>query len=217
MTPRQPNAHLHQYAGDMPAPSLVFLCAFSVIILPFVRYPLGRQILRPGHAIPRTAVMLTLPLMLDVIPAIHRIPAYRFGYWHLVVFALLSLGLYLTRYLWCIFGNESSNVHSTECGYSFLVYTTSWPIFLTEMIMMPGAFVAAGYVIAQSMSLALGWWIMASGASLCLLAAYEAARRYEARRGAADGMIQAQTALNAAAPKSRKQRSDNVVDIADFG
>jgi hypothetical protein len=65
----------------------------------------------------------------------------------------------------------------------------SLPVALSEQVLTPAAVFLLGYAVKLSFSTALGWWLMACGISLFILARFEYRRFWHNQRIVTDAML----------------------------
>jgi hypothetical protein len=166
----------------------------AATVLPFVRSPLGYEIVYPKERIKWAVLLFLLPPMLVALwQAFSGHVLKNPGLIYLTLYfapasLLLSLLIFARR---CWGQRRSEQVHTASTGYSWLTWYTNLPLELSEQILTPLALLLAGYAIAHSFSQALGWWLILSGISLLILARYEHRRLWHHRRTPVDDEIHA--------------------------
>ena len=187
-----PNFHSHEYGGtDAPAPILL-MPAYTV--LPFIRSPLGYEIVHIMPAIRRTLGLIILPVIAEFLWVgftNKRLPE-NMGHGYLVDFALAYLVADIV-----IFGRrwmgqrKGEKLHSAEAGYSWLAWYTPLPVALCELVAAPGALLLIGEVFHRTVSIELGWWFRFAGASLFLMGWWEHRRIWSQHRATTDDLVRA--------------------------
>jgi len=189
------NFHSDEYGGvSAPAP-WVLLPAYTV--LPFLRSPIGLQLVHPWTVIRRTLGLIILPVIVVGIVNGFRSPQRNIshsGHIFLSLFALayfaVALVIFVRRWRGQRKGEE---MHSGEAGYSWLVQRTTLPAPLCEQVVVPLATGALGYLIARTLSFELGWWLVAAGVSLFIMARWESRRLWSQHQATVDDLIRAKT------------------------
>jgi hypothetical protein len=187
-----PNFHSNEYGGIAPPHWMVFLPAYTV--LPFVRSPLGYDMVRLTPAIKRTLGLIIFPPLVEAIWVAftnRQLPA-NIGHTYLTAFALayliLSLAIFVRRWLGQRRGDE---LHSGEAGYSWLAWYSNLPVPPCEIIVVPAVVTGVGYLLINGPSRELGWWLEAAGTSLFLMALWEYRRTWSQRRATVDDVVRA--------------------------
>jgi hypothetical protein len=164
-------------------------------VLPFLRGPLGYEIVQPFRAIRHALQLIILPVLVEALwvafnpqrtPPVTRYP-------YLSIFALTYLAVTLILFARRWWGQrKGEEVHSAETGYSWLAWYTRLPVPLCELIIVPGALFGLGYALDHGgVSMELGWWLMACSASLFLMGLWEFRRAWSQRRATTDDMVRA--------------------------
>ena len=142
------------------------------------------------------------------------------GFPYLSLFALtylvLSLAIFARRWWGQRHGEE---IHSSEAGYSWLARYSHLPVPVCELAIVPFAVFALGYVLAHTVTLELGWWLMACGASLCLMALWEHRRVWSQHRATVDDVVRAkvfEARVDRAAPQTSPVGGKDEPDFADL-
>ncbi len=81
-----------------------------------------------------------------------------------------------------------------EAGYSWAARWTPLPLWSTEIVLVPAAFIAAGVWFYQGPSRDLGGWLIVLGGSLCYLAMAELRHRYTVSGSIIDMYVQGDAA-----------------------
>ena len=213
-----PNLHSHEYGGIQAPPHLMLLPAYTV--LPFLRAPLGYDLVRPGMAVIRTGALIILPAIVEFMwVGITKRPIVSSRVPYLSLFALaylvLSVIVFARRWLGQRRGEE---LHSGEAGHSWLARYTRLPIPLCELIITPMLVAGAGYLMAGNVSNELGWWLEAAGASLFVMALWEYRRTWSQRRATMDDVVRAkafEARVDRVTPAAATPRQDGP-DFADL-
>jgi hypothetical protein len=218
-----PNFHTQEYGGAYQPPKLLWRPAYS--LLPFLRAPVGYEIVRPFPVIIMTGWLIFGPPMIEFVyvgSMRARLPD-NLGHEAMMEFAVLycvlALGIFVRR---LIGQRRREQVHSSEAGYSWLAWLTPLPVWLCEQILVPAAVVGAGYAISNSFSYELGLWLILSGISLFFVAHWESRRRWSQQRATVDDMIRAQmfeAQVNREEPQPAGRTSPEAdkPDIAELG
>ena len=140
---RRPGAYLHH----LSAPMFLFI-AFT--LLPFLRRPIGKEIVRPGSTIVVAGALIFLPPIAEAIWfGIQNRPVPAWGHLELSIFALAYLvaafWIWIKRWRGLSRGEE---VHSMETGESWLVSRLPVHPEITEQFVMPLA-VGVGWLHRQ--------------------------------------------------------------------
>jgi hypothetical protein len=185
------NYHTHEHGTKPPPPGWMLFPALTV--LPFLRGPLGYEMVHPRPGIVRALKLIVLPACIWWVfhPFIH-FPA-NLGHMWMMRFAAAGFVLSLVVFLWRAFGpSRGEEVHTAEAGYSWLSLYTDIPMPLCELVIVPGLLAVTGYALTQTISFELGWWLILSGASYLVMAAWEYRRRMAQQRATIDDKIRAQ-------------------------
>jgi hypothetical protein len=188
------NFHSHEYGGVTAPPWWLLAPAYSV--LPFIRRPLGMVTVHPRKVIARTVLLVLLPPLIHwfYIAFTSRLLSDHMGHIWLVYFAVASLAVSLAIFIYRWYGQRhGEELHSAEAGYSWLALKTRLPVALSEQLIIPLAIGLLGYGIAQTFSFELGWWLVASGASLCIMALWEYRRIWSQHQATVDDIVRAKT------------------------
>jgi len=191
--PRELPPNFYEHGGP-PAPWWPLLWP-AAMILPFVRAPLGYEMVYPKERIKWTlALFFFPPILVGLYEAFSRHVVQNPGLIYLTLYFapasfLLSLVIFARR---CWGQRKSEQVHTASAGYSWLTWYTNLPMPLSEQILTPLIVLLAGYAIAHTFSVALGWWLILSALSLFILARYEHRRFWHHRRTPVDDAIHAQ-------------------------
>jgi len=187
-----PNFHSHEHGGVDAPPRILLKPAYTV--LPFIRAPLGYHVVHPYQAIVMALGLSILPPFLAIFyVGFTRVQMPdNVGHEYMIYFAILYLVLSLLRFAWRVLGPRK-NIHSAEAGYSWLARLTPLPVWLCEIVLVPAAVGYVGYLIRESFSAELGWWLLICAMSLMLMAVWEAKRRASQRRATVDDIIRAET------------------------
>jgi hypothetical protein len=222
MIERLPNFYPHQYPNRDGPPDFMLLPARHS--LPLYRGPLGLDMVNPKRAGLQTVALIVLPEVYWQFYATFtgHYPFFELGHEYLVAYALLIFFLHVAIFVRRIIGQRhGEDVHSTEVGYSWLAWVTPLPSYITEIVIVPACVGGIGWYIAHSYSFELGYWLVATAASLFLLAVYEEQRRFNAIRSTKDALLAAQYSGWRVAQqevKGRKRFSGkDSPDVADFG
>ncbi len=188
------NFHSDEYGGIYAPAPILLLPAYTM--LPFIRSPLGIQLVNPWTALRRFLGLTILPLIAEFLWVgftNKRLPG-NMGHIPLIYFALtymvFAFGIFARRWYGQRHGEE---VHSGEAGYSWLVKLTALPIGLCEQVVVPLAVGFIGYLIDHTFSVELGWWLMAAGLSLFIMARWEYRRLWSQHQATVDDLIRAKT------------------------
>ncbi len=188
------NFHSDEYGGVSAPMPWVLLPAYTV--LPFLRSPVGLQLVHPWTAIRRTLGLIVLPVIVIGIVNAFRPPQRHFDTGHiwLSLFALSYLAVALITFVRRWRGQRrGEEMHSGEAGYSWLVQRTALPVALCEQVIVPPAVGALGYLIARTFSFELGWWLVAASVSLFIMARWESRRLWSQHQAVVDDLIRAKT------------------------
>jgi hypothetical protein len=199
--------------GGPPAPWWPLVWPAETV-LPFIRSPLGFDIVYPKPRFVQAVMLFMLPPLaafLYVGFGGHVPP--NLGLTYLTLYfapasLILSLLIFVRR---CWGQRRSEEVHSGECGWSWVTRFTNLPLALCEQILTPAAVFLAGYAIAHSFSVALGYWLEISGVSLFILARWEHRRLWHHRRMPVDDMLHAkgyESRIERYERRGRKGRGD---------
>jgi uncharacterized membrane protein len=233
MTARNlPRNHHGADPSGVVAPLPIFLLP-AYTVLPFIRSPLGIGLVNPWNVIRRTLGLIILVPILEAILDIF-VPSRAsrdMGHVWLSIFALsylvVSLVILARRWQGQRNGEE---VHSAETGYSWLALRTKLPVGICEQLIVPLAIGILGYLIDHTFSVELGWWLMAAGVSLFILARWESRSFWAQHQGTVDDLIHAksfekrmerhetkQSGVTAGTPQDGPVFADLGDDISDFG
>jgi hypothetical protein len=186
------NFHSDEYGGVSAPAGWVLMPAYT--ILPFIRSPLGIHLVHPWTVIRRTLLLIVVPTIIEAVASAFSPPHPRkdLGLLPLDVFALaycaLSLAIFARRWR----GQRSGDdMHSAESGYSILVRITSLPVWLIEQLVVPVATLGLGYLIAQTISVEFGWWLMVAGLSVFIMARWEHRCLWAQHQATVDDFIRA--------------------------
>jgi hypothetical protein len=180
------NIHQMEHGGRKPPPGL--LLAPALVALPLIRWPLGYETVQPIKTLLLRLMVAFLAFLLS-----RFYPQAQMGWEWLTAYLALSYVVACVMFAQRNIGQKrGEEVHTTEAGWSHLAWRTNLPVWLCEQVLVPLAVAAAGYVVAQSLSWELGWWLVATGASLFVLARWESAKRWQLTRTTVDKMLQAQ-------------------------
>jgi hypothetical protein len=188
------NFHSDEYGGVSAPLPWVLLPAYTV--LPFLRSPIGLQLVHPWTVIRRTLGLILAAWLLGTFLPAFTPPAQRkdMGETLLVGFTLAYLMVALVIFARRWQGQrKGEEMHSGEAGYSWLVQRTKLPVFLSEQVIVPLAIGALGYLLAHTISVELGWWLMAAGVSLFIMARWESRRVWSQHQATVDDLIRAKT------------------------
>jgi len=186
-----PNLHSHEYGGIPAPPRFVFLPAYTV--LPLLRAPLGYDIVRVLPAMRRALGLIVVPLVIEAIWVGFggHLPD-NMGHTYLAGFALVYFAATLVFFGRRWYGQQKGEeLHSGEAGYSWLARYSTLPVPLCELLIVPLAVLAIGYALVHSVSIELGWWLIVSGFSLCLMGLWEHRRTWSQRRATVDDLVRA--------------------------
>jgi hypothetical protein len=191
--PRQIHSVDHHDAAPPPHLAVLFPAR---TVLPFLRTPLGYNIVHPGFAIPAALALIFLPLVfwaLYVGVTRHQAPQ-NLGHIPLIVFAIASMAASCVVFARRAIGQHHGiEIHTSEAGYSHLTWRTELPVPLCEQILVPAALMLVGWAIAHTFSFELGWWLVICGVSYLVMARWEYTRCLAQTRSTVDDMIRAQT------------------------
>jgi hypothetical protein len=188
------NFHTHEHGAVRPP--VWWVLVPSRTVLPFLRTPLGYDMVHPRRVIGAAIMLIVWPLVFWFlyVGLTKRHPPENIGHVWLVGFAaasvLLSGVIFVRR---AIGQGRGEQIHTAEAGYSVLTWRTGLPVPLIEQILIPLALAGAGWLIKDSFSLELGWWLVACGLSYFLMARWEHRRRWSQTRATVDDMIRAHT------------------------
>ena len=187
-----PNFHSHEYGGtEAPAP---FLLMPAYTVLPFIRSPLGYEIVRILPALRRTLGLIVLPVIAEAlwVGFTHaQLPA-NMGHVYLSDFALAYLVADFIIFARRWSGQRSGEkLHSAEAGYSWLAWYTTLPVVTCELVAAPGALLLLGEVFHRTVSIELGWWLRLAAASLLLMGWWEHRRVWSQQRATTDDLVRA--------------------------
>lgn len=181
-----PNIHMREHGGK-PPPMGIFLIP-ALVALPLVRWPLGYETAQPARAFLIRIVVVGVAFLVS-----RFIPQAQPGWELLAAYVALSFVVVCVMFTQRAIGQRhGEEIHTTEAGWSYLAWRSQWPVWACEQVIVPLGVAAAGYVVAQSVSWELGWWLVLTGASLAILARWESAKRWALTRTTVDTMLQAQ-------------------------
>ena len=216
-----PNLHSQEYGGIAAPHWLVLLPAYTV--LPFLRAPLGYDLVRPLPAIRRTAWLIVLPFALEAVwVGFTRAQWPDAGFPYLSAFALIYLATSLGIFAWRWRGQgKGGELHSGDAGYSWLTWYTALPVALCEAVIVPAVLFLLGYAIRHLVSMELGWWLMIAAVSLCAMACWEYLRSRSQQRATTDDLVRAKAfgaRVDQAVPSSgtQPQTAKDGPDFADL-
>ncbi len=215
-----PNLHSHEYGGIQVPHHLIMLPAYTV--LPFLRAPIGYDLVRPAAAIMRAIALIVFPVLAEglwVGFTQRPIPPTRLPYLSLFALAYLAASLAIFARRW-IGQRRGEELHSGEAGYSWLARLTPVPVWLCELIIVPALVTGAGYLLVGNVSNELGWWLEAAGTSLFVMTLWEYKRTWSQRRAAVDDVVRGK-AFEARVDQQgtragRPQRDKGGPDFADL-
>jgi uncharacterized membrane protein YhaH (DUF805 family) len=187
------NFHSHEYGGVVAPLHWLLLPAYTV--LPFIRSPLGMQLVHPRNTVViRVVALIFLPLIIEAVYVGFtqaRLPE-NMGHIPLIYFALAYLAVTLVLFARRWHGQRhGEELHSGEAGYSWLAWYSTLPVALCEQLIVPLAVGALGYVVAHTFSVELGWWLMAAGVSLFIMARWEYRRIWSQHQATVDDIVRA--------------------------
>ena len=163
-------------------------------VLPFIRSPLGYEIVRILPALRRTLGLIVLPVIAEAlwVGLTHaQLPA-NMGHVYLSDFALAYLVADLIIFARRWSGQRSGEkLHSAEAGYSWLAWYTTLPVVTCELVAAPGALLLLGEVFHRTVSIELGWWLRLAAASLLLMGWWEHRRVWSQQRATTDDLVRA--------------------------
>jgi hypothetical protein len=165
-------------------------------VLPFLRTPLGYNMVHPGAALTGAIALCFLPLVFWALYAGVRQPHIpdNIGHTWLMGFAVVSfLATCLIFARRAIGQRRGTQIHTSEAGYCYLTWRTDLPVPLCEQIIVPAALMCLGWLIAHSVSFELGWWLVVCGVSYLVMARWEYTRRLAQTRTTVDDMIRAES------------------------
>jgi hypothetical protein len=188
------NFHSDEYGGVYAPGPLLLLPAYT--LLPFIRSPVGIQLVNPAKVIRRVVGLIVLPFIAEVLWVgftQKRLPD-SMGHISLVAFALAYLIASLVVFARRWYGqHHGAELHSGEAGYSWLVWRTTVPVGACEQVIVPLIAGVLGYAIAHTFSIELGWWLMAAGVSLLIMARWEYRRVWSQHQATVDDLIRAKS------------------------
>ncbi len=157
----------------------------ALTVLPWLRYPVGNKVAKPLNAIINAAFLtFATPFIWAFI---FRDDAWNYprniGLPWLMAFAWGCAAVCFAVWAWRVFrlmqsGREQQAggqhrvkpVHQMEAGYSWAArLLTPLPLWLTELFLVPAAFIWAGWCFLHGPSLDLGLWLFVVGFSLAVL------------------------------------------------
>lgn len=182
------NFHSFEYgSGKAPGRPVLFP---AYTLLPFLRDPLGYDILKPTTAIARTLLLLLIGYLAQFVVPQAEPDDFTLLAW----FALAYLALTLVRFFrrWRGQG-RGEDIHTAEAGYSFLARLLPLPVALTEILILPALIALLGDELWDSGECELGGWLMLAGASLCRMGHWEYRRRWSQARALTDDVLRAES------------------------
>lgn len=188
------NFHSDEYGGVSAPAGWVLMPAYT--ILPFIRSPIGLQLVHPWTVIRRTVRLILAAVIIAALASAFSSPHARkdVGIVPLVAFALaycvVSLAIFARRWRGQRRGEE---MHSTEAGYSLLARRSTLPVSLVEQLIIPSLAIGLGYLTAHTFSVEFGWWLILSGVSLFIMARWENRRLWSQHQATVDDLIRAKT------------------------
>ena len=206
---RADQRELPNYHGPDPRGGAPVLHGWDVLpaltVLPWLRYPVGNKIARPVNAIINAAFLTFItPLIWGFIYRDEYRQPSGIGLPWLMAFAWGSAALCLAVWAWRVLrlmqsarkggGSRVKPVHQMEAGYSWLARWTPLPLWLTEVFLIPGAFLAAGWRFFIGPSMDLGLWLAVVGFSLALLGFAELRHRVGVSGSITDMSVQGDAA-----------------------
>jgi len=209
------NFHSDEYGGVSAPPSWLTLPGYTV--LPILRGPIGINHVHPWKVLIRTLGLIFLPALLMAFINAFIPPANRTSTGHdaLTLFALaymvISLVIFSRRWLG---QRRGEKMHSAEAGYSWLAQRTTLPVVLCEQVIVPVMVAALGYVVAHTFSFELGWWLVAAGISLFIIARWEYRRVWAQHQSTVDDLIRAR-AYEERVDRQEAQRANPYQATAD--
>jgi hypothetical protein len=182
------NFHSFEY-GSGKAPSRAVLFP-GYTLLPFIRDPLGFDIVNPKTAIMRTLLLLLAGYLGQFV--MPHAPPEDFAL--LACFALAYLALSLVRFFrrWRGQG-RGEDIHTAEAGYSFLARMLPLPVAITEILILPALIALMGSELWDSGNCELGGWLMLAALSLSLMGWWEYRRRWSQHRALTDDVLRAES------------------------
>jgi hypothetical protein len=180
------NIHAHELGSGHAPPGWMFMPGY--IVLPLVREPLGYEIVHPLRAAGQRVIVAALGFLVFITypPAVTG-PEWFYGY---LGVSFVAACIAFTRR--AIGQRRGEQIHTAECGWSYLARFTSLPVWLCEQVLVPLGIAALGYFTAQTVSFLLGWFWVLTGASLALMGHWESARRRAQMRTTVDDLLRAQ-------------------------
>jgi hypothetical protein len=192
MTRKLPlNIHSSEYGGIHPLP-FWFLYTPAYTVICFLRAPLGYEMCRPIDAIRHGVVLIFSSELLSALwVSAHARPlpdsvGLRFIWYFTAAHFVISCVIFARRSWGQRHGEQ---VHTCSAGHFFLTRHTRLPVFLSEVVIMPGGVFVLGYWIYHYASIALGAWLICASISLLLMSAWETARYWSQIRATADDFI----------------------------
>ena len=188
------NFHAQEHGSVESPPRWAFVPARTV--LPFLRTPLGYDMVHPGKAITTAFMLIVLPLVFWFlyVGLTRRPPPDNIGHVWLAGFAAASLVISCIIFARRFIGQRrGEEIHTSEAGYSWLTWRTRLPVPLCELIIIPLGLGVLGWVIKDTFSLDLGWWLVVCAVSYLIMARWESRRRLSQTRATVDDMIRART------------------------
>jgi hypothetical protein len=188
MTLRQLPANYHgiEYGGITPPSEVLLWPAYSA--LPFLRQPLGYEIVNPLKALLRAAQILIPWTIIDLWSGR---PPNEWLFKYFLVSMMLTAAFWLWRF---ILQGRPGQPHTTEAGYSWLTWILPVPPWLMEIFAVPGAIGWVGWTVWTGngrYDQEFGLWLMFVGASLAIMAIWEYRRFAAQQRAINDDMVRA--------------------------
>ena len=191
-----PNFHSYEH-GSIAAPRWTLL-APAQALLPLIRWPLGYETLSPWVALKRAAAFAAIPpgfwflmSLMNHAPPANEGPEY---------FDAFIAGTFLVTLL--RFGRRAAGqhkgeeIHTAEAGYSAVTWLLRFPMQSAEQLVVPGLIGWGGWEIAETVSVDLGYWLMACAVSYLILANWEVRNVAARKRAPVDDKIRAQAFSN---------------------
>lgn len=161
----------------------------ALMLLPFVRRGIGEYALRPELVITMAAAVgVVVPFLCVFGYSVSQ--AHEPGFLALTLFSaaylVIGLATWSKRRI-ALTGGEP--VAAYDLGTSWLAEMLPFPPPLTEIVILPALVIGFGNLLTHTFLVVLGYWLMASGASLALLAWWEARHRRLNLRHAVDDVL----------------------------